>query len=609
MVHYSDDEINKLDAFYEKPDNLVDLFENSARKWAQRPAIGYKDPDNNTYRWVTYREIQERVDNLRGGIHELGFEKGQSIGVILNNSVEWFIIENATHGLGGRFVPMYEKELEKTWHYIINDSAITYLFVSTQAVYDKVIRYRNTFPALKEVIIVYGSGNLSMSSLEKTGMSKPVASYKPHWSDIAELIYTSGTPGDPKGVLLSHGNLTACSQSGYIIFPELNKTSISLSILPWAHSYGLSAELHNFLQFGGSIGIMESVDTIGRDLQLVRPTHLIAVPRVFNKIYDGIQLQMNIQGGLKKKLFDATCAEAVKCRNSKRTVKLMILDKLVFSKIRQRFGGRIQGVMTASAVMNPDIAMFFRDIGIPTYDCYGLTETSPAITMNSPLMGNKYGTVGKCVRNMHVTIDRSRSGSDSEDGEIIAYGAHVMMGYHNKPGETDAVMVQDRWKGFPGMRTGDLGRLDDEGYLHITGRYEDEYKLSNGKYVHPESIETDIKLISYVANAFVYGDGKDYNVCIIVPDFEVISKDSRITQWADLAPRDIINDKNFQQFMSDEITAHLRRSFGQYEIPKKFLFTVDDFTHDNGMQTQTMKTVRRAVMENYGDDLMKLYDE
>ena len=154
MVHYSDDEINKLDAFYEKPDNLVDLFENSARKWAQRPAIGYKDPDNNTYRWVTYREIQERVDNLRGGIHELGFEKGQSIGVILNNSVEWFIIENATHGLGGRFVPMYEKELEKTWHYIINDSAITYLFVSTQAIYDKVIQFKDNFPALKKIIIV-----------------------------------------------------------------------------------------------------------------------------------------------------------------------------------------------------------------------------------------------------------------------------------------------------------------------------------------------------------------------------------------------------------------------------------------------------------------------
>ncbi|PKN37800.1 MAG: hypothetical protein CVU62_08735 [Deltaproteobacteria bacterium HGW-Deltaproteobacteria-2] len=608
MITYTEKQIEELDKFYKHPRNLVDLFEDTAAKYGDRNAIGTKNLQTKQYEWITYKHLAERINNARGGLHQLGLKKGDAVGVIIGNSVEWYVLENASHGLGAMFVPMYEKELTKIWQYIIKDSGLKYLFVKDEKLFEKIKHFKDEIENLKEIFIIYGEGTNSLQALEEAGKKNPVQSYKPHWSEPADLIYTSGTTGDPKGVLLSHGNLSACSQAGYHIYPVLNENSTSLAILPWAHSYGLSAELHNFMQFGGAIALMESVDTLAEDFLKVRPTYLIAVPKVFNRIYDGIQAKMHAEGGLKKILFDMTCREAVKCRaKANKSVKFKILDKIVFSKIRERFGGRLTGVLTASAVMNPDIAMFFADLGIPTYDAYGLTETSPAITMNSPLLGNRYGSVGKCVENMHVKIDKSIVDDESGDGEIIAYGAHVMMGYHNKPGETAQVMMKDNWQGFPGIRTGDQGRLTDDGFLYITGRFKDEYKLSNGKYIHPESIETDIKLLHNIANAFVWGDGKAYNIAVIVPDFATMKKDDRIAKWAQSSPQEVVKDKNIQDFLSEEIKRHLKKSYGGYEIPQKFIFASEDFTLENGLVTQTMKLKRKEALKVYSTEIEKLY--
>ena len=608
MLQYSQKQIEGLDKFYKHPRNLVDLFEDTVTKWGERNAIGTKNPQTKAYEWITYQKLAERINHVRSAIHQLGINKGDAVGVIIGNSVEWYALENASHGLGAIFVPMYEKELMKTWQYIVRDSGVKYLFVKDEKIAEQVKHFKGEIETLKEIFTIYGDGEKSLKGLEEAGRQNPVPSYKPHWSEPAELIYTSGTTGEPKGVLLSHGNLSACSQSGYHIFPSLNEKAVSLAILPWAHSYGLSAELHNFMQFGGAVALMESVDTLAEDLLKVKPTFLIAVPKVFNKIYDGIQAKMHEEGGIKKKLFDLTCEEAVRCRGkATKSLKLKILDKIVFSKIRERFGGRLEGVLTASAVMNPQIAMFFADLGIPTYDAYGLTETSPAITMNSPLWGNRYGSVGKCVENMHVRIDKSLTGEESEEGEILAYGAHVMMGYHNKPKLNSEVMLQDTWNGFPGIRTGDQGRLTADGFLYITGRYKDEYKLSNGKYIHPESIETGIKLIRNIANAFVWGEGRDYNIAVIVPDFAAMKKDERISNWAQGSPQEVAQNKNVQDFLSAEIKKHLQKSFGGYEIPQRFLFTGEDFSLENGLVTQTMKLKRNVALRTYLKEIEKLY--
>jgi long-chain acyl-CoA synthetase len=609
-MSYTQQQIQELDKFYKHPRNLVDLFEDSAKKWGERNAIGTKNIAGKRYDWITYSQLAQRINNARAGLQKLGLGKGDTMGVIIGNSVEWFLLENACHGLGAIFVPMYEKELLRTWQYIVKDSSMKFLFVKDKEIFAKVKNFKNEIETLKDIFIIYGDGGNSLSALEELGMKTPTPSYKPHWSEAADLIYTSGTTGEPKGVLLSHGNLTACARSGHNFYPDLNENDLSLSILPWAHSYGLTAELHNFLQFGGSMALMESINKLAGDLVLSKPTFIIAVPKVFNRIYDGIQMAMHEKGGITRLLFNLAVAEAVKCRGrNEKSVLLKILDKIVFAKIRAKFGGRITGVLTASAVMNPKIALFFADIGIPTYDAYGLTETAPAITLNSPRFGNKYGTVGKVMDDMHVVIDKSQTGLDSEEGEILAYGAHVMMGYHNKPEQTAQIMTKDTWNGFPGIHTGDRGRLDADGFLTITGRFKDEYKLSNGKYVHPESIETDIKLVHNVANAFVWGDNKAYNIAVIVPNLETIKRDERIAKWAQGSPQEAAQNKNIQQFLAESITRRLKKSYGGYEIPQKFIFTHDDFTLENGLLTQTMKLKRTKALEVYRDRIEKLYQE
>jgi long-chain acyl-CoA synthetase len=236
-----------------------------------------------------------------------------------------------------------------------------------------------------------------------------------------------------------------------------------------------------------------------------------------------------------------------------------------------------------------------------------MTETSPTITVNSPKYGNKYGTVGKPAAGMHVVIDKSRVGEDSKDGEIIAYGPCVMMGYHNKPKQTQEVMMPDKWNGFPGIRTGDRGWLDEEGFLHITGRFKDEYKLANGKYVHPESIENELKLLRYILNVILYGEGKDYNVAIVVPDFGALKADQNIKPLLKDTLEESLKNKDLCDYLSKDITAHLHKTFGGYEVPQKYLFITEDFTVDNGMLTQTMKLKRVNVMKKYGDMIQSLY--
>jgi len=311
---------------------------------------------------------------------------------------------------------------------------------------------------------------------------------------------------------------------------------------------------------------------------------------------------------VKKQFFDAALAEAVKNRDlPEKTKEFKDYDALVFSQVRNVFGGELKFFVTGSALVKPEIAMFFKDIGQPTFDGYGMTETGPVISSNSPKYGNKLGTVGKVVKNMHVVIDKSRVGEDSPDGEIIAYGAHVMMGYYNKPEQTAEVMMPDKWNGFPGIRTGDRGWIDEEGYLHITGRFKDEYKLANGKYVHPEGIENEAKLIRWILNIMLYGDGKDYNVAIVVPDFAALQAEANIKPLLKDTLEESLKDKVLTDFLSKEISTYLRKTYGGYEVPQKYLFVAEDFTVDNGMLTQTMKLKRPIVLKKYGEQLQALY--
>ena len=596
---------NKIIMRYDDPTNLVDLFENSAKKFGDHLCIGEKDK-NGDYQWITYKEMGDRIDNVRGGLASLNIlKKDDSIGIIADNRSEWAILAFATYGLNCRWIPMYEKELLQTWKYIIEDSSIKVLFVSRKTIYDKVKHFIDEIPQLEQIYMIEGDGEKTMGHLEKVGKKAPVESIKPDIHDIAGLIYTSGTTGDPKGVLLSHGNFTSNCQAGYRIYPDLTENARALSILPWAHSYAQTAELNNFLQFGGSIGIT-SVDTMSADLQKANPTHLMCVPRLFNKIYDGIHKVMEEEGGMKKKLFDAAKSAAQKKRETgKASLKFKVLDKLVFSKVRARFGTRMIESLTASAKTEMEIANFFYDIGLPIYDCYGMTETSPAITMNTK-SAHKLGSVGKPIEKVKVVIDKSVVEEGAEDGEIIVYGPNVMQGYHNKPEQTAAIMLEDE-NGNKGVRTGDRGKIDKDGFLFITGRIKNEYKLLNGKYVHPASIEQYIKLLPWVVNVMLYGDGRAYNVCLLVLDRDYLAHYKNQEKLSEDV-ESLANSKKIQEMVIEEIKSHMKGKFGGYEIPRKFQFLSEDFTLENGMLTQTMKLKRKNVLQRYQSMINTMYD-
>lgn len=592
---------------YEKPDNLVEWWQESEKKFKDN-VLFWTHNDQGTLDAIHYGEIGRRINNARGGLAQLGIQKGDSVGIISANRPEWAVLAFATYGRNARYIPMYEKERIGTWKYIIKDSSIKFLLVSSPAVYEKVKNFPEEIPTLENIYLIESQDENSLAGLEKMGEENPIAPEIPHSDDIAVLIYTSGTTGAPKGVLLSHGNITYCSRAGYSIYPELTEKQIGLSMLPWAHSYAFSGELNNWIQFGGSLGFMRDVTTLAEDLQRVRPTYLISVPRVFNKIYDGIHAKMNDAGGLKKKLFDKACAtartrgELAKQGKSSFFIDFQhnLLDKLVFSKVREAMGGRVTGALTASAAMNKEIALFFYDIGIPIYDCYGLTETSPAVTMNCSSAWN-IGSVGKVLTGQKVVLDQSLVEEGAEDGEIIVYGPNVMKGYHNKPEETAEVIMPDG-----GFRTGDRGKFDENGFLWITGRIKEQYKLSNGKYVFPAVLEEEIKLLPPVANVSIYGDGKPYNVCLVIPDFDVAAR------WAEKNgvsgnPEDLLVNQAFTEMIKNEITTHLKKSFGGYEIPKKFLFLKDDFSVENGMLTQTMKLKRKEVIKNFTNEIEAMY--
>ena len=594
-------------AAVDKPDNLVELLENSLARRPDRPLFGTKNAQG-VYEWLTYRQFGRLVDELRAGLAGLGVGRGDAVGIIANNRTEWAIAAYATYGLGGRFVPMYESELPRIWEYIVADSAVKVLFVSKPEILQKVSDFPQKIPNLAHLVLVEGTGPGSMAALEETGRLHPVKAIHPGPDEIAGLIYTSGTTGEPKGVLLSHKNCTSNSMAGVSMYPELTEEDVSLSILPWAHSYGQTAELNAMMYLGGSIGFIENVKTVVQDMALVRPTWLIAVPRVFNRIYNGLWEKMNEQGGIARKLF-VMGVEAGKRRRELKAagrsdllteLKFKIADKVVFAKIRQKMGGRLKGAMSGSAAMNVEIAHFFFDVGIPIYDCYGMTETSPAVAMNASF-AYRLGSVGRAIENVRIVIDSSAVEEGAADGEIVVYGPNVMKGYHNKPDKTREVMTPDG-----GIRTGDRGRLDADGYLYITGRIKEQFKLENGKFVFPAALEEEISLVPWVQNVLIFGENRPFTIALVVPDFLMVERHAEKNGISgDI--RQLIENADIQAMITEEILKILRGRFGGYEIPKKFLYLTEGFTSENGMLTQTLKLKRRVVLEKYRDRIEALY--
>ena len=579
---------------------LVELWEQSTERNGPRSVFGTKTA--GVWLWLTYAEFKLEVDALRAGLAELGVVAGDRVALIAGNRVEWAAACYATFGLGATFVPMYEAQPVEDWVFILRDCGAKAAIGANALVLEKLDSVKDQLPDLTHLIGVdLPEGDArSYRRLLALGKTRPHRLVYPAPNDAACFIYTSGTTGAPKGVVLSHWNIASNVIAAGEIFP-LSPTDRSLAFLPWAHAFGQVAELHMLFSVGCALALNDEVPNLIQNLADAKPTVLIAVPRIFNRIYDGVNKQMAGRPKPIRALFQAGIRSATKKKRGEALtlgegILLSLADKLIFSKVRGRFGGRLRFSVSGSAALAREVAEFVDALGISVYEGYGLTEASPVVSANCP-DATRLGTVGKPLPRVRVEIDRAATG-DAVNGEIVVYGDNVMLGYHHREEEERQMLLPDG-----GLRTGDMGFIDDDGYLHITGRIKEQYKLENGKFVVPSPLEEELKLSPFILNVLLFGLNRPFNVALVVIDEPAISK------WAlekHLEIKDPTNDQAVKELIAKELETR-GHHFRGYEKPKAFQLIREDFTVENGLLTPSLKVRRKLVLDRYMPVLEALY--
>lgn len=584
-------------------ENLFQMFDRSVETWGSRELFGTKK--QGTWTWTTYAEVGALVAALRGGLASLGIQRGDRVCLISNNRVEWVVAAYACFGLGAVLVPMYESQLFKEWAYIANDCEATAVMASTASILEQCKALQADVPSLKHVIgfLLPESDPHSYAALIEVGKQHPAPAAGVLGGDTACFIYTSGTTGNPKGVILSHKNLLSCIFSVEYLFP-VGPEDRSLSFLPWAHCFGHACELHLFISRGASLALCESVDKIVPNLAEVKPTVLISVPRIFGKIYDSVNRQMQARPAVVQSLFQAGLRLAGKRRTGAllsllEKVTLGLADRLIFSKIQARFGGRLKFAISGGSALAREVGEFVDSLGITIFEGYGVTETSPLVSVNCA-GANRIGSVGKPVLGVSVTIDTTR-GDDGRQGEIVVHGPNVMVAYHHHDQENREAFTPDG-----GFRTGDLGYLDDDGFVYVTGRLKEQYKLENGKYVAPAPLEEKIKLSPFISQAVVYGANKLYNVALIVPDLDAVKRWAPEHGLGTLSDSALVLEPQVKALIQAEVDK-ASAGFKGFERIKRIALTAEDFTMQNGMLTPSLKVKRRVVWQKYGPTIEALY--
>ncbi len=587
------------------------MQERSCRQYAEQDLFGTKR--GGAYTWMRYDAFARDVDAFRAALEGLGVRRGDKVAIISDNRVEWAVGAYATYSLGAHYVPMYEAQHPKDWEFILRDSEAKVLLTSREPIRERALKIANMVPSVLHVVGFESPPDRehSYARLLENGRKRDVPSVKPSPSETAGLIYTSGTTGKPKGVELSHGNFVSNINAVHQIFP-MSSADVSCSFLPWAHSFGQTAELHVLLSMGCGIGIAESVPQLMENLLEIRPTVLLAVPRIFERIYDGLRKRMEDESPAKRKLFEKGLEVAAKRRalaeKNQRSLWLdaqfAVFDKLVFSKVKDRFGGRLRYAISGGAALPREVAEFIDNIGIVVFEGYGLTETSPIVSANTP-DARKLGTVGRPIPGVDVFIcdEHGKVLPPETDGEVVVVGPNVMVGYHGLPEETAEVIFD--LDGMRAFRTGDMGRLTPDGYLKITGRFKEQYKLANGKYVVPTPLEERIKLSGFVNQAFIYGDNKPFNVVLVVPDMPALEKWAKEEGIA--GDREaLLADERVHAKIGEEI-ARMAEDFKGYERPQRWALLGEEFSVDNDLLTPKLSVKRRNVVERHRDLIERLY--
>jgi long-chain acyl-CoA synthetase len=594
------------------PRTLNDLFLVAVERFAAKPAA-LRFKREGRWHGITHTQLKERVVHASLGFRELGVGPGDRIAILSENRPEWAIADYASLLVRAADVPVYPTLPARQIEYILRDSGAAAICVSTAAQLAKVREIRSQLPALRSVIVfdreAAGPDVLSFEDLVSCGRtalprhaSWETDARQVQPDDLATIIYTSGTTGDPKGVMLSHGNITSNVVASLKAF-TIDGDDDTISFLPLSHIFERMAGHYLMLYAGATIAYATNIDTVAAEMAEVRPTVMTAVPRFYEKIY-GRVLDGALSGSvLKRRIFlwarrsgETWVEYALSGRRVPAGVafRRRLAERLVFSKLQQRTGGRMRFFISGGAPLNPDIAKFFHAAGLPILEGYGLTETSPVIAVNT-FQHLKLGSVGRPIPGVEVKI--------AEDGEILSRGPHIMLGYYNKPDATREVVDREGW-----FHTGDIGLVDADGMLKITDRKKDLIVTAGGKNIAPQPIENMAKASKFVLNAVMLGDKRKFPIMLVVPNLD------RLKAWAAhkklLAPDDasLLKLPEVEAKMDREVRKTLR-DLAQYEVPKKLLLLAKDFTIEGGELTPKMSVKRRVVEQRYADAIERLYAE
>jgi long-chain acyl-CoA synthetase len=566
-------------------------------------------------RWmdIGYRDLAERVQDLSIGLQDLGVRRGDRVAILSENRHEWAMADYACLTARCTDVPIYPTLPARQAEYILRDSGAVAVLVSSAAQLKKVANVRERLPALRHIIAfddsATGAGVLRFEQVLERG--RAARQQHPDWrasalevveDDLATLIYTSGTTGDPKGVMLSHGNITSNVTTCVALF-SFTAEDECLSFLPLSHIFERMFGHYCMFHAGVVINYAESVDTVPADMLQIRPHLMASVPRLYEKIYARVLDSVRTSSPLRKRIFGWSrevgerWAEATIARRPvPPTLKLQraLADRLVFAKLRARTGGRIRFFISGGAPLSPEIARFFYAAGLPILEGYGLTETSPVIAVNT-FQNHRLGTVGKAIPDVEVRI--------APDGEIVTRGPNVMCGYFNKPEATAEAIDEEGW-----FHTGDIGIIDADGYLSITDRKKDLIVTAGGKNIAPQPIEILARTSKFVSSAVMLGDRRPFPIMLVVPN------SAQVKAWAahkGLPDGDLeqqLGHPDVRQKVEREVRMTLR-DLAQFEMPKKLLILPKDFTVEAGELTPTLKVRRRIVEDHNRPAIEALYLE
>lgn len=559
--------------------------------------------------WVS-TSTQEYVDKsnaISRGLLRLGVKPGDKIAVITSaNRTEWNILDIGIMQLGAINVPIYPTISKEEYEYIFNHSESIYCFLSDKDLFEKAILAKKNVPALKEIYSfekIEGCKNWEeILALGKDESNQPeVEAIKDvvKSSDLATIIYTSGTTGKPKGVMLSHNNIVSNVLDSYPRLPLILGTTRTLSFLPVCHVF--ERMLHYLYQYSGTpIYFAESIEKLGENIKETNPSLMSVVPRLLEKIYDGIMAKGSELKGIKRILFFWAVELGLKYEPYRRNgawyeLQLAIANKLIFVKWREALGGNLSVMVSGSAALQPRLARIFSAAKMQVMEGYGLTETSPVVSVNM-YKGNlfKIGTVGKPIDNVEVKI--------AEDGEILVKGPNVMLGYYKEPEKTASVMTGEYF------HTGDKGEIDTEGFLKITGRKKEIFKTSGGKYIVPALLENQMKQSRFIEQILVIGEGQKMPAALIQPNFEFLR------EWAKRKGEPIL-ENNTDLVKNPRIVKRIQKeidkgnkNFGKWEMIKRFELIPEVWGIDNGLLTPTMKPKRDEIISKYKHLYNKIYE-